>query len=398
MFKKVFGLIIILVMSVLAASPKIYAQAQANENLTSGYMLFLDRLSSDPNTPVELNQANAYLRRGAVNEALKIYEKILVPLNADLDHADFSPPARQLPLDKKAQLYLSARLGYANALMKTGKDKLALRNYDEAVKIKPEIIKYYLKLGSGMLRTGRIDTAEMVLKRYLLADPDNASANAGLGTVNFTRKNYNLSLEYFKRAKAADPNDSAIRHSIAAVMIKLDQRDKAIEHLRTAIEINPKNYAARVMLAANYKALDQPVKAIEQYQRVLSLDPNIPAAAYNIGVLKLNERYEDYYEPYEAYQHLLRACELTDFSRPDYLDTLSVAAYLTERYARAIEYANLSLAIHRAAGNSKAVAKTKDRIEFYEKAILLSESTDTSDPNSVIDDIQDVNVIYDQLD
>ena len=77
------------------------------------------------------------------------------------------------------------------------------------------------------------------------------------------------------------------------------------------------------------------------------------------------DKNKDIRDPQKALGYALRSCELTDYQKADYVDTLAVAYAADGQFSLAIETARKALDLAVPAGNENLVDEINKRIELY---------------------------------
>jgi tetratricopeptide (TPR) repeat protein len=130
----------------------------------------------------------------------------------------------------------------------------AIREYEHALALKPDIYAAYSNIAAIYLDKAEFDKSEEMLQKVTTLAP------------NFTEGFINLAVLYIRRR----------------------QPDKAITALNRAIEINPDSFAAHFNMG---EALTQKVDfklALESYKQAIHLRPDLPAFRLTLGVAYTN--------------------------------------------------------------------------------------------------------------
>ena len=104
-------------------------------------------------------------------------------------------------------------------------------------------------------------------------------------------------------------------------------------------------------------------KGIVHLKEALRLKPDWSEPHNNLAWFLVTVEDKDLREPSEAIRLAKRACELTQYSRPDFLDTLSVAYAAAGDFPMAIEIADKALQL--IVDNEKLTTEIQERIELY---------------------------------
>ncbi len=148
-----------------------------------------------------------------------------------------------------------------NQKMKEGNYSTAIQLYDQALKIQKDYRILYQK-GVAHRRMNQLDQAYNDLTEALKLKPDFDLAFNALGTLEFTRGNYEQSVNNFLKTLELTKNNqlkSQVERNISLSYVKLaDQQlksyeyEKAIDNLNKAIKYDSKNGAAYLALIKAY--------------------------------------------------------------------------------------------------------------------------------------------------
>ena len=162
---------------------------------------------------------------------------------------------------------------------KQGKDKEAIIQFSNAVKIDPhyaaahfELAKAYLKLGSGM-------SAFTELRRTVDQDPQNVEARIDLGHLLLSARQYPQCIEQAKAVLAIDPKNADAYSLLSGVALATGDHDAALKNIQQALAIDPNRgafHAQLGMIQGSNPA--QTHEAEDQLRQAVTLDPkNAPA-------------------------------------------------------------------------------------------------------------------------
>lgn len=181
--------------------------------------------------------------------------------------------------EAKTQFYKAASIGgnkNAEVMRRTAEAWLATdnKNPDEAIaqanlaiKAEPKNAENYILLGDAQLEKNPTDGSAPV-KSYQTATTLNAKSPKGLlreGKLYQRGRNYQLALDYYKKAMALDPNYAPAYREIAELYYLAGQSSKSIENWKKYLELNNKNDARYRFMNALYKNQQFP-EAIAEYE------------------------------------------------------------------------------------------------------------------------------------
>jgi tetratricopeptide (TPR) repeat protein len=95
------------------------------------------------------------------------------------------------------------------------------------------------------------------------------------------------------------------------------------------------------------------------------IEPNCADALNNLAWVKATNEDARFRNPDEALSLALRACSLTDYNQPDFLDTLAAAYAAVGKFQDAVETAQKAVNIAQAAGKEELTRKIKEHLDLY---------------------------------
>jgi Flp pilus assembly protein TadD len=112
------------------------------------------------------------------------------------------------------------------------------------------------------------------------------------------------------------------------------QYDQAISDFNRAIELNPNDNKAYNNRGIAYRLKGQYDQAISNFNKAIEINPKDAEAYNNLAWLFATAKLPRFRNGKKAVEFALKGCELSDWRKPEYLDTLAAA------YARAGDFDN----------------------------------------------------------
>lgn len=152
------------------------------------------------------------------------------------------PPARpylqSLAPDEMLGVFLKTLgAGYS----RKGRELEALRLYDEAERLSPELPDAPYNAGVSLQKLGRNDEAIRKYRRALDLDPEMAAARDNLSILLAGKGRYEEAISEARRAVELEPWNASARGNLAAAYCGCGRREEGIREYRTAVEIDPGN-------------------------------------------------------------------------------------------------------------------------------------------------------------
>jgi tetratricopeptide (TPR) repeat protein/serine/threonine protein kinase len=206
--------------------------------------------------------------------------------------------ADAVPLLKAAQpwhpddFWLNFLLAFDLGLVKQWDE--AIRYYQAALALRPELPSAHLNLGFALLRKKRLEEAMKEFRTTIALDPKNALAHLDLGTVFLHKKQLDEAISEFRIAIDLDPKYAGAHTNLGNALFKKNQVDEAIGELRTAIRLNPNYAPAHLNLGITLYFKNQVEESINEFRTAIRLDAKDPAAHYGLGyVLHSKKQLDD---------------------------------------------------------------------------------------------------------
>lgn len=216
----------------------------------------------------------------------------------------------------------------------------AADSYIHSIELNPGYPPAQVRLGRVLLELDRVDEAEAAFRAALQRDKKIAAAVAGLGQVEFVRKNYPKAIENYEQALSLQPEATQLHyrlgltyramgdtakakielskageripsitdpilgfmqahtqgaeHFISAARMAEDvgRIDGAIQLYDVATSIEPGNTEALLRLGQLQGSSGDPVGALSSFGKVLAIDPKNASANFYVGTL-LEQRGEE---------------------------------------------------------------------------------------------------------
>lgn len=183
----------------------------------------------------------------------------------------------------------------------------ARSNFETVVKFKPEDATSWFYLASAYDRLGDFVSAKNAYIKVIELRSGYAEAYKSLCVVLMKMNEPENAIKYAVIANAIEPDDYIFHFVIGTAYMKLKEFQKSIEPFKRALDKEPDNIGTLNSLGTAYMAVGNSEDAIKCYKRALELKPNSPMAYYNIGsAYQIQQNHE------EACIYLEKACELDD--------------------------------------------------------------------------------------
>ncbi|HEY4010821.1 MAG TPA: tetratricopeptide repeat protein [Acidobacteriaceae bacterium] len=171
--------------------------------------------------------------------------------------------------------YLNSGKAYAAK----GKEKEAIIQFSNAIKIDPHFAAAHFELAKAYLKSGSPMGAYTELRRTVDLDPKNLEARLDLGQIYLAGRQYPKALEQANAILAADPKNADAWGLKSGIALVNNDRDEALKDIQQALTYAPDRagfHAQLGMIQGTNPATSQ--EGEQQVQEAVKLDPKNAAA------------------------------------------------------------------------------------------------------------------------
>ena len=177
----------------------------------------------------------------------------------------------------------------------------AIGIYEDLLMSGKEVHKYLQKITSILTVLHDDKRLVRILKMVSSYLPwDETTLWNKIGDLLMRAKDYLGASEAFRKVISFDPDDSRIQFNLGLAYQELSLFKKAEETYRKVLELNPEDHAALNNLGNVLKELKRYDEAIEAYQTAIDIEPNKAISWANLGILyeelKLKNEAKECYE------------------------------------------------------------------------------------------------------
>ncbi len=323
------------------------------------------------------NPGNALADKGRFDEAIEDYRKALQidPNNFDAQYNLSTALAARGQFDEAIENYrkaiqidptnFKARYNLGTALATRGQLDEAIENYRKAIQIDPTNFEAQYNLGIALAAKGQTDEAIENYRRAIQINPNSFEALNNLGATLAAKGRFDEAIESYRKAIQIDPNNFEAQYNLGTALAVRGQFDEAIENYRKASQINSNHPETFFHLGMTLGQLGRTREAVAQYRAALRLNPNLAGALNNLAWVLVASPDDELRNGPEAVRLAERACELTHYGEPSFLDTLAAAYAECGRFPEAVTAEEKAERLATAAGLWAVAAKNRQMLELY---------------------------------
>jgi tetratricopeptide (TPR) repeat protein len=325
---------------------------QRNRDYISAVAIWDDTLAKRPQNPrAHYNLGIALAQTGRTEEFIRQYEQAL-----------------RLKPD-----FAGTLLALGVALEKLGRSGDAIQHYEEALRINPDYAEAHKDIGAALYQTGKREEAMEHFQQALRINPDYADVHCALGMALEQAGKTQEAIEHLEQAVRTKPDYAEAHYNLGLALGQAGEVGEAIGHLEQALRIKPDYAEAHCNLGIALARLGRLQEAVGHWVRALQINPDYAEAHYNLG-LALGQAGE----VGEAIGHLEQALRI----KPDYAEAhynLGIALARLGRLQEAVGHWEQALQIkpdyaevYNSLGTALAqTGKIEEAIAHYERALRI---------------------------
>jgi tetratricopeptide (TPR) repeat protein len=250
-------------------------------------------------------------------------------------------------------------------LLKQGRIEEAIWHSTEAVRIRPGYFKAQVSLGHALRKAGRLDEAIRAYRKSLRMEPNDPNALNGLGAALGQQGKLDEAIKCFTEALQIKPDFAEAHTNLGFALTLQGSLDEAAVHLGEALRLDTNSEKAHYYLGQIMAQRGKINEAITHFEEALRLKPDWVKPMNDLAWFLAASKKTTAYNPDKAVRLAQRACELTNYKKPDLLDTLAVAYAAAGSFSKAIETAEKALELCRSPKQKMLKDEIENRLVLY---------------------------------
>jgi tetratricopeptide (TPR) repeat protein len=176
--------------------------------------------------------------------------------------------------------YGNAHFNLANALLDKGQVAEAIEQYRAATRSNPDDTHAHYNLGVALIKKDQVDEAVREFYETIRLKPDYADAHYNLGVALVAKGRADDAVSQFQEAIRFKPDYSEAHYDLGDIFAQQGRVDEAIHQYQEALRVTPDDAEAHFHLGFNLSKKGRIDEAIHQFQEAIRLKPDY-AEAYN---------------------------------------------------------------------------------------------------------------------
>ena len=314
-------------------------------------------LSKDPEELNNVIESQKHLARILQDELIQILDEQL--------HQD---SGSNLDLSKQDIKRLES-LGYVAGINEDFK-------FDQSKDDAKDFLKLHLidSAVTTLMATSKMVTAKEKCNILMEMYPNYDMVYRYLGIIASEDGDNEKALEHFKKFIELSPDKHEGYTNVALILNKMNRFSEAIEYLSKAVQLKPDRTENDHDLGLVYARWGTSLQvegklqeAVKHLTKAIELKPDLAQILNNLAWIKACNKDASLRDPHKAIELAERACQLTKFKNPDFLDTLSVAYAADGNFDKAIETAKKAEQIFLSNRKQQNAVQIRNRLKLYQQ-------------------------------
>ena len=255
---------------------------------------------------------------------------------------------------------------YGCALFNDDRLSEAEQHFGNALRINPAFDTALIHLARIYLKEGRYNEAISTYEELIKRNYGTAELYYNLAMAFGIQEKYNDSIKYFSKSLELNPDDPDTHNKMGSILLAAGKIDDSIGQFNESLRIKADQSAVYENLGTAYNQLGKYELAIQNWTRAIELNPGNIDALDKAGWFLAACGEKSVENANQAIAYAKRACELTKYAVPEFLDTLGVACAASGKFADAKAAAEKALNLARKTGKEGLAGEIEKRIKLYE--------------------------------
>jgi Flp pilus assembly protein TadD len=180
-------------------------------------------------------------------------------------------------------------------------------------------------LGVAYFQSGRVDEAVKQFDEAIRLKPDESTAHFNISLIGMTQGRLDDAAQHLLRAIASRPDYAEAHNNLGIILMRQGTLDQAILQFREVLRIHPESADAHYNLGRALLAASQTAEAVAHLRQATVSMPDMPSMLDDLAWILATSDDDAVRNPKDAIAFAERAAGLTGRKNPSILDTLAAA-------------------------------------------------------------------------
>lgn len=239
----------------------------------------------------------------------------------------------------------------------------AIDEFNAVIQLHPDHPVAYECRGGAYFALGQLSQAAEDFTKALRLNPTNDSTYCNRASVSFLQKKYDLALSDIEKCLALNPSNQFAFQCRANIHKNRGEYKKAVRDCDQLELLDPRNVRALMVRAFCQASLRNGKLAIRDYRKSIRMNPTDPEAYNELAWLLATSPDKSVRNASQAVKSARQACDLVNWSKPEFIDTLAAAYAESKDFGLAQKYQNQAL--EKLPATDKRKAQMELRLSLY---------------------------------
>jgi tetratricopeptide (TPR) repeat protein len=193
------------------------------------------------------------------------------------------------PLSNPEQNRSRAWLALGEVLAQNKEQPQAVEAFHKAEELQPADADLHISAGRALESAGALDDAQKEFSTAARLNPKSKEALAGVVNVNMRAHRLPEAEAALRKFVAADPQNATAHLQLGRVLAAEDKNDEAATEIEAALKLQPDDLEAQREVAGLHAAAKQYDKAAAEYRDLLQREPNRGELHFAYGTVLMNK-------------------------------------------------------------------------------------------------------------
>ena len=254
-----------------------------------------------------------------------------------------------------------------SAYYELGEYEKAIEQFKATLQINPDQSDVIYRLGTVYYMQGKFDETIQLWNEALRVDPSLPGVRKNLEKLLAEKQRREKIISQYMEMLSQNPNDPNAHNALANEFYRQGKIEDAITHWLEVAKQRPDRAEVQNSLGTAFYRQGKNEEAVQHWSEAIRLKPDWPKPYNNLAWLLATTEDENLRNPAEAVRLAERACELTNYAKPEMLDTLAVACAASGDFEEAVKNAEKGIELARKAEHESLAEDIQSRLELYRK-------------------------------